>query len=183
VRVVLGGLGTFGLAGQLDRDRRTQVDDGGLATGLLDPLSNTRSAPAVDSTSLGRGSYSWGSLLGARTWVSWIPSPPTLRTKSPSWVVVATTLSWRPDPELPEPADGVWFPPHAPAASTMAVVRAAMTTRRNGRGELSMGVLQTSIRMIMPSIIGLVVRMSSWPRSGDEGADLGAEAAECPQKA
>ena len=33
----------------------------------------------------------------------------------------------------------------------------------------------------MPSIIGLRVWMSSWPRSGHEGADLSAEAADCLQ--
>ena len=85
---------------------RCRRRSGSIQLSRLSPLAKTSFAPAAASTSLGRGSYSCGSVLGWRTWSTETASPPTSRTQSPIWVVVATTSSWPslPEPEPPQPA-------------------------------------------------------------------------------
>ena len=76
------------------------------------PERTIRSAPASASASLGRGSYSWGSALAARICVTSPRSPATLRVRSATWAVVATTVG-----PLPESAPESLQPDSAAASS------------------------------------------------------------------
>ena len=69
------------------------------------PERKTTSALAIAAASLGRGSYSCGSELGRRIESTETRSPPTLRTRSATCVVVATAVTLAPDcPLSPQPA-------------------------------------------------------------------------------
>src|SRR5262249_37433524 len=69
----------------------------------LAPFSRTTCAPAVGSTSAGRGWYSWGSVLGCRIWWTVTAGPPTTRAQSAICVVVATTSTVPGRPPLATP--------------------------------------------------------------------------------
>jgi Fur family ferric uptake transcriptional regulator len=77
----------------------------GIPTPALDNIrvEGPTPAPATASTSRGRSSYSCGSALGARIWTTLARAPATLRAKSATCVVVATTVGLPPALASPSP--------------------------------------------------------------------------------
>src|SRR5690606_9986357 len=99
--------------------------------------AKTSLASALEVMSFGRGSYSCGSVPGERIWCTDTASPPTLRTRSATGAVVATTASFSPAPapalavdassEDPQPARP------SPASTRTAVSSAGLRRRDDGR--------------------------------------------------
>ncbi len=82
-------------------------------------------APAMPIASEGEGSNSCGSTFGLRIPIRLISEPPTLRTRSCIWVVVATTVG------LLGSVFAIWVVPHAVASRQTVAMRGSR--RRIGR--------------------------------------------------